>query len=316
MGWAAFRIGFGIFATVVFAFAIVGILLTGPVVIRTHDYDLDVDASPDRLRRTVERLCVDLSPRRADRPENLRATADWIEEEFTRAGLRVERRPYRIDGTEVHDVLGWRRAPRDPAGTVAVVAHYDVGARGPGADDNASGVAALLELVRTLPETAHTRTQVFAAIGRGGDPGLARRLAEENADLDLAVSLDTLGYYADRDGSQSFPWKAMRAYYPRSGNFVAIVGDAGAGDAIARVKRGMRSVGTIPVYSFRGVANPLRDDSSDHRSFAELGIPAVWVTDTASMRNPYYRTEDDTPATLDYSRLARLVEALHGVLAE
>jgi hypothetical protein len=128
------------------------------------------------------------------------------------------------------------------------------------------------------------------------------------------VALDLVGYYADRSGSQRVPHPLLRLYYPSRGDFIAVVGDTQSGAWIEAVKRGLSSAGTLPVQSLRAPAWLAPVDLSDHRSFRQLGLPGVLVTDTAFMRNPHYHAADDTPDTLDYERMAQLVRALHGVL--
>ena len=151
------------------------------------------------------------------------------------------------------------------------------------------GVAVLLELAGTLPEAPPRRTQLF-------------------------VALDLVGYFSDEPGSQTFPLPLLRLYYPSRGDFIAVVGDLTAGRPIKRVKRGMRSLAGIPVLSFRAPRAIPGFDWSDHYWFREHGFAAVLVTDTAMLRNPNYHRSTDLPDTLDFARMAEVVQGLHGVL--
>jgi hypothetical protein len=130
------------------------------------------------------------------------------------------------------------------------------------------------------------------------------------------VALDLVGYFSDEPGSQRFPLPGLRWLYPNRGNFVAVIGDLGAGPWIRRVKREMRSTRSIDVHSFRAPAALAGVDWSDHYSFRKLGLPGVLVTDTAFMRYPHYHTALDTPDQLDYARMAQLVVALHALFLD
>lgn len=327
MGWRIFRVTFGTVVGCLLLGSLAGILLTGPVVVRVPPADLEVSVSSDRLRETVTRLCGEFAPRRAERPENLAAVSGWIGSQLAEAGLAVEFQDYRAAGRLFRNVVGRRPGGADPAaGTYVIGAHYDAYGDSPGADDNASGVAVLLELARTLPRVRPKRTQLFVAFGpaepplagsdQTGSHVFARKLVADGVAVQLMISLDSVGYYSDRPRSQGFPYLALRLLYPDRGNFLAIVGDLHAGAAIERVKRGMLAMRSIPVHSLRASPGWVGHDLLDHGAFLGLGLPAVQVTDTAFMRFPYYHLAEDTPEKLDYERMAAVVQALHGVLWE
>jgi Zn-dependent M28 family amino/carboxypeptidase len=300
--------------------------ITGPVVVRGENLRLDVDPSPERLRATVERLCTEFGPRSHEYTGNLDHVALWIADELQQAELRVELQEYEIDGSLFRNVIG-RRPGSDPdAGSIVIGAHYDTVADTPGANDNASGVAVLLELTRTLPDVQPRRTHYFVAFSTEEPPFFdtddmgsfvfARELQREGVDVLLMLSLDLVGYYSDEPGSQHFPYSALRLLYPGRANFVAVIGDARSGPAIGRTKRGMLAAGTIPVHSFRAPAGSGLVHLSDHGSFRRLNMPAVQVSDTAFMRYSAYHRADDVPEKLDYTRMAEVVRSLHGVLWE
>jgi hypothetical protein len=320
------RIAFVTATVVLFVGSLAGIMFTGPVVVRAWPLVLDASPSPERLRSAVVRLCGELSPRNPRHPQKLDAAARWIAAELRTAGLEVELQDYRLPEGVFLNVIG-RHAGTDPAAPITVIgAHYDVHGEGPGADDNASGVAVLLELARTLPPARPRATRVFAAFAteeepfygteRMGSHVFARRLREEGARVETMISLDLVGYFSDARGSQRLPLPGLSLLYPDRGNFIAIVGDLHSGPSIMRVKRGMMATGAIPVHSFRAPASRFPVLLSDHWSFRQMGFPAVQITDTAFMRYPYYHTPGDVPERLDYERMAALVLALHGVLFE
>ena len=304
--------------------SLLAIGITGPVVVRVSKLQLDVDVSPDRLRSDVLRLSGEFYPRDYRHPDNLDAVAEWIADEFRRAGLEVTLQDYEIREGRFRNVVGFRPG-RERGGPVRVIgAHYDAYGELPGADDNASGVAALLELTRTLrPETPRldqyfvafsTEEPPFFGSADMGSAFFARTLVERDVDVDLMIALDGVGYFSDTPGSQGTPVAGLGLLYPRRGNFVAVVGDLRSGESIKRVKIHLRSMTDLPVHSFRGPVAIGGVDWSDHRSFRELDYPAVLITDTAFMRNPHYHTSHDTPETLDYVRLAEVVRGLHAIV--
>jgi Zn-dependent M28 family amino/carboxypeptidase len=322
------RRSFYAFAALLFGYALLGMFLTGPVAVRVPRAGLEVDPSPARLRTTVERLCREFAPRSPDRVDNLDRTAAWIADELRGGGLEVELQDYVLEEGRFRNVVGLRPGSDPQAGAIVIGAHYDAVPGTPGADDNASGVAVLLELVRTQPEDRRfKKTHYFVAFSTEEPPFFgtdamgshvfAEKLRAEGVDVRLMISLDLVGYYSDEPGSQHFPSAILRLFYPGRGNFVAIIGDARSGRAIELAKRGMKkAASTLPIHSFRAPSAFGVVDLSDHRSFRRHGWPAVQVTDTAFMRYPYYHRAEDTPDKLDYERMAELVRSLHGVLWE
>lgn len=312
-------------ALVLVAVLLAGWVLRGPAVRVSPVEGERRPVSAERLERSVRSL-VGFGPRWYTPPEDLARVADWLRGELTASGLAVTEQRYRLREGAYRNVIGtWRGT--DPArGVVIVGAHYDAYGKLPGADDNASGVAVLLELARTRPARPPRRTVLFVgfaneepplyASGDMGSPHFARRLVEIGTPVDLMLALDLVGYFSDEPGSQRLPASWMRLFYPTTGNFIGVVGDLGAGEWIGRVKRGLRAGATIPVFSFRAPRAIPGVDWSDHLWFRELGLPGVLVTDTAMMRNPHYHRRTDLPETLDYRRMAEVVHGLHGVLAE
>jgi hypothetical protein len=325
LNWKAlFRGLFVAAATLTFLGCLLAILITGPVVIRTQDEEIDVQPSVRRLRSDVKRLCTEFTPRSYRHIANLDRAAAWIEDEFRAAGLEVETQDYTVREGRYRNVIAVRRGAEDRDSVMVIGAHYDVYGDFPGADDNASGVAVLLELARTLPAEAPRRTQYLVAFSTEEPPffgsddmgsyRFAKRLREEGRRVEIMVALDLVGRFSDEPGSQQFPFPGLGLLYPSRGNFIAVVGDLRSGSAIKRVRSGMVATRALPVRSLRGPAAMPGIHWSDHSSFRRFDMPSVLVTDTAYLRNADYHTRDDTPDKLDYERMAKLVIALHGVL--
>ena len=281
-------------------------------------------ADPARLERYVRTLANELTPRDSDHPERLARPAAYIERQFRRHTSRVSDQPYEVDGTPVRNVIA-RFGPETGA-RVVIGAHYDTAGPYPGADDNASGVAGVLELARLLSERAPTAPVELVSYPleepphfytkRMGSAVHARALAEHGVDVRVMFSLEMIGYFTDEPRSQSFPLFFLRPFYPSRGNFIAVVGRWGWGQRalVRRVREAMRAATTLPVYSINAPRIVPGIAFSDHLNYWHQGYDAVMITDTAFYRNPYYHTPSDTPDTLDYDRMAMVVDGVLGTI--
>ena len=284
-----------------------------------------VDVRPERLRRDVEALCGTKVPRSINRPEGLAEAERYLLTTWKALGLSVRTQEFTVDGRTFrnHSVLfGSEQAER-----VVIGAHYDVYSDLPGADDNASGVAAVLELSRLLqtrkPTLPHAIELVawtneeppFFATEAMGSVAHAKALKQNAVPVKLVVSVEMIGYYSQEPGSQRYPLSAMRLAYPSRGNFLAIVGQAtpSAWWLVRRAKAAAEMLSSIPLRSINAPSFVPGIDFSDHRSYWLEGMPAVMVTDTSFYRNGNYHTEDDTPNTLDYDSMAQAVSAVYGI---
>ena len=295
----------------------------GPFVLRAPKV-ATLAGDPARLEATTRFLSQDCVPRSYRTLANLEKAAAFIEAAFRESGDDPRRQEYAVrEGTFANVIV--TRPGGDPSLPVVVVgAHYDAFGRTPGADDNASGVAVLLELARLTKDVPHRRTHVFAAFSTEeppffgttdmGSARLAEKLKADGTRVTLMVALDLVGFFCDEPGCQPYPFAAMSVVYPSRGDFIAVTGDMSSGAAIALCKRGIASAKSIPVVSFRAPRALGYTDLSDHSSFWDAGFPGVLVTDTDMLRNPRYHGDDDLPATLDFGRMAAVVEGLQGVL--
>jgi Peptidase family M28 len=273
---------------------------------------------PARLERHVRMLAETLHPRGHEHVANLDRAAAYLGAELTGSGGTVSEQAYDVRGRTYRNVLA-RFGPESGA-RVVVGAHYDAADDHPGADDNASGVAGLLELARllgqarpgapvelvayTLEEPPYFRTEQM------GSARHARSLKEAGARVRAMISLEMIGYFSDEPGSQSFPVSSLGLLYPSTGNFIAVVGDLGQTDLVREVKGAMKGATDLPVYSLNAPATVQGIDWSDHRSYWAHGYHAVMITDTSYLRNRAYHTDRDTPETLDYVRMGKTVEGV------
>lgn len=271
-------------------------------------------AEPARLRAHVERLAHDLGPRTAARPSDLAPAARYIRAELEALGLAVSEQPVEYEGDRYANLsaaLGPEEGER-----VVVGAHYDAAVPGPGADDDASGVAGLLELARLLRalEPPAGRIELVAYTleedGLVGSEAHARALFETGARVRAMLSLEMIGWFSDAPGSQRYPFGELALLYPTTGDFIAVVGAIGHGNLARRVKAAMRRASPLDVYSLNAPRFVPGVTLSDHASYWEAGYPALMITDTAFFRNPNYHAPTDTPETLDYARMAQVVDGV------
>jgi hypothetical protein len=272
-------------------------------------------AHPERLRDSVEMLATTLRPRDFEHPEDLDRAAAYIGKELRKAGGRVREQPFEVQGRAYKNVIALFGP--ETAERVVVGAHYDTEGSKPGADDNASGVAGLLELARLLGEQAPAASVELVAYSLEEPPNFrtenmgshvhAASLRATEVRVRAMLALEMIGYFSDAPHSQEFPFGALRWIYPTTGNFITVVGKLGQGRLARAVKRAMQAADDLPVRSINAPAMVPGIDFSDHRSYWQHGYPAVMITDTSFYRNPNYHTEHDLPVTLDYRRMAQVV---------
>lgn len=269
---------------------------------------------PARLEAHVRAL-VACGPREMIHPEALDAAAAYIEGQFQAAGGRLSRQAYEVRGRKVANLIArFGPEPRlGGAGLRVLGAHYDTCQGLPGADDNTSGVAVLLEVARylgahppvdpvelvawTLEEPPHFRSAEM------GSRVHARTLKASGLPVRLVLSLEMLGTFEDAPGSQHYPLLGLDWIYPDRGNFLALVGGWGDGWKVRWAKA--RLQGDLPIWSINAPSGIVGIDFSDHASYWKEGLPALMLTDTAFFRNPRYHTDQDLPERLDYHRMAQ-----------
>lgn len=278
--------------------------------------------SPARLETHVRALSETFFPRDAAHPENLDRAAAYIQREFAQANGRVSEQPYEVAGRTYRNVIAWFGP--DTQERIVVGAHYDTAGSQPGADDNASGVAGLIELAYllrqaplslgvelvafTLEEQPHFRSDQM------GSAVHAASLLQQDIPVRVMFSLEMIGYFTDASHSQGFPLPFLAAFYPSQGNFIALVGNLSQGFVVRYLKKAMQSASSLPVYSINAPRFVPGVDFSDHRNYWQAGYKAVMVTDTAFYRNPHYHTLQDTAGRLDYERMTMVVQGVYAAV--
>lgn len=288
-----------------------------------------MDVSLDRLREHVETLAI--SPRPAESGELLQARR-YATELLQQSGWDVEPQAFSAEDESGRSLNGVNLVARrgdlfDPSlPRFCLGAHLDSRPDSPGADDNASAVAALLEVARLLPESRRLAIELVAfdleEDGILGGAFHAEQSRSAGVDLRGMVSLEMLGYCDPAPGSQALP-RSLVGLYPDVGNFIAVIGNQNSGLLIERFRAGMQRVNGLPVETLAVPDNGNQLQAtrlSDHSPFWDAGFPALMITDTSFLRNPHYHLPSDTPETLDWEFLQRVtagcLEAVREVLAE
>jgi hypothetical protein len=294
-------------------------LVTQPLVRPIRSEPANVDAAT--LERHVRELAGNLHPRSSENFSNLQRAGDYILAAFIASGGETDVQKFEVQGNHYRNLIA-RFGPRQ--GPVLVIgAHYDANGETPGADDNASGVAGLLELARLLGANAPPQPVELVAYTLEEPPYFrttsmgsfqhAQALAESKREVRLMISLEMIGYFRDEPDSQQFPVPGLELLYPDQGDFIAIVGRFGDFSITRRVKALGTGATNLPIESINAPAKVPGVDFSDHLSYWHFKLPAVMVTDTAFLRNPNYHQVSDTPDTLDYGRMAKVVQAVYAV---
>ena len=282
----------------------------------------DETALRAELVADVQKLAGEIGERNMRQYPQLNAAADFIEASFARAGLQPRRDTYELKGQACHNIEAEIRGARPEI--VVIGAHYDSVFGCPGANDNGSGAAALLALARrfagkqtgqTLRFVAFTNEEPFYfQTEQMGSFVYAKRCKARGDQISAMISLETIGYFSDAPGSQTYPAPGLGAFYPSTGNFIGFVGNVGSRGLVRRAIAVFRQQAKLPS---EGAALPSFIPGvgwSDQWAFWQNGYPGIMVTDTAPFRYPHYHEATDTPDKLDYDRFALVVSGMEKVI--
>jgi hypothetical protein len=281
-------------------------------------------AVSNHLERHVRALAGEIGERNIWRPGSMEAAAAYIREMLVRYGYEVGSQEFTAFGRTALNLEVAIPGISRPEEIVLVSAHYDTVLNSPGANDNGSGVAGLLELGRLLAAGRFTRSvrlvcfaneeDPFYSVGEMGSQHYAREARARGERIVAMLSLETMGFYTEAAASQQYPFP-FAPFYPDRGNFIAFVGNLGSRTLVRQAIGLFRESTPFPS---EGTAAPgwlTGIGWSDHRSFWEQGYPALMLTDTAPFRYPWYHTRLDLPEKIDYDRVARVVVGVSRVVA-
>jgi len=276
---------------------------------------MEIQVDPQQLRRTLRAMIGERSPFRGHR--HLTEVESFIEAELEGYGAKIESDCFSYDGKTFRNVIGRLGNPRSDS-LIILGAHFDAVPGAPGADDNASGVAVLLESAQLLAQTDLSSQLLVCAfnleeLNMIGSTNFATKLKTAEARVAAMIALETVGYTDSRPGGQRYP-AGLSWLYPDRGDFIGVIGNWRSISLLRRFARQMRHVPGLPVET---LAVPGNGDLvsavrlSDHSPFWDLGYPALMITDTAFYRNPHYHGATDTLDTLDIDFMAKVC---HGVI--
>ena len=298
-------------------------IVTNPIPSTTKT-TVKIPVNKNRLYKDVETLTSILPARNYLNMESLNQSADYIFKELEKAGCRMERQKYEVDGRTYQNIIGSIGPASDSR--LIVGAHYDVCGDQAGADDNASAVAGLLEIARLINEmkpelkqridfVAYTLEEPpFFGSKYMGSAVHAESLFDNNVDVKGMICLEMIGYFSEEKDSQKYPIGFMKKWYPNKGNFIAVIGKLGQSKPVKTVKKLMRQAANIDVYSINAPTALQGIDFSDHRNYWNYGYDAVMINNTAFYRNQNYHKTSDTIETLDFEKMSEVVRGAYWVV--
>ncbi|MEE9144581.1 MAG: M28 family peptidase [Candidatus Binatia bacterium] len=276
--------------------------------------------SPEKLRKKLRHIIGERNPFSSH--SHLFEVENYIEKEFKSYGLSVENDNFTYGGKRYRNVIGSLGTIRNSP-LVILGAHFDSVEGSPGADDNASGLAVLLEAARILSGLRLQSPVLFCAfnleeLNMIGSTHFAKKLKAKRARIAGMISLEMVGFTDTRPGGQNYP-PSLRWLYPDHGNFIAIVGNKRSHILLKKFSQQMRAVPGLPVETLTVPGNGFRISQvrlSDHAPFWDLRYPALMVTDTAFFRNPHYHSASDTLETLDLDFMAKVCQGVISAIGQ
>lgn len=280
-----------------------------------------IPVQQSRLYEDVLTLTSIQPPRHYLNLDSINASAGYIAHELGMLNCKVEYQKYTAKNKEYKNVTATFGEVSKQR--IVVGAHYDVCGDQPGADDNASAVAGLLELARLIDELQPSLSYgiefvaycleepPFFATPFMGSLVHAKSLKEMNTQVKAMICLEMIGYFSDAPNSQHFPLNVLRYVYPTTGNFITVVGKLSQLGLVQKVARHMKEASSIGIQSFAAPNLIPAISLSDHRSYWQCGYPAVMINNTAFYRNPHYHQSTDTIDTLNFDKMAEVVKGVY-----
>lgn len=296
-------------------------VITKPTISFKKSYQLDIDTF--QIFKDVTSLTSISPPRNNRNMKSLNKAYDFIYGEFSKLDYKLETQKYKANHRTFKNLIATYN--EEKGNRLIIGAHYDVCEDTPGADDNASGVAALLALARLVDSLKppldfrldliaySTEEPPYNGIPMGSQVH-AKSLADDSVDIQLMISLDMLGYYSFEKNSQYYPINFFKFLYPNKADFALIVTKFGQGRHGKKLKKKMKQVCNMKLRSVNAPDKGKTLSSSDHGSYWVFGYNALVITDTSYLRNDNYHETTDTPETLNYKYIGEIVKGLYWYL--
>lgn len=278
------------------------------------------------LAKHVDYLAAQIGPRILAQPESIEATVAYLRGQWEQMGYEVREEPYESSDGPVKNLYVEIPGSQLPDDVIVLGAHYDTVAQSPGADDNASAVAVLLEASRLLKNQSPRRTLRFVAFACEESPYMSMgsmgsqhhaREAKQRGERVQMLCLEMVGYFLDEPNSQKVPPsipKFLHGLFPKRGNFLAAIGNLASWKLNWAFRRGFKQATRLSLFSLNLPEKVQEIRRSDNSSFWDQGFPALMLTDTSFLRNPHYHQPTDTPDTLDYDRMSQVTLGVVGAM--
>jgi hypothetical protein len=277
-----------------------------------------------RMKSDVMYLAETIGERNTCKPEGLLKTEQYISDRFAELGFYLRHETYPSAGMNVSNIEATLTGQAKANEIIVIGAHYDTAPGTPGADDNASGVAVLLELARHFKDRMPERTIRFVAFVNEEPPFIftdwmgshvyAHGCRQRNEKISGMLCLESLGYFSTASGSQQYP-QQLEKLYPNTGDFIVFCSNIASYPLLRRCVKQFRKTTRFPSEGLVAPEKLVVPISwSDHWAFWRMEYQAIMVTDTAFLRNPHYHLPNDLPEHLDYDRMARVTEGLKRVI--
>ncbi|MGA2915301.1 MAG: M28 family peptidase [Sedimentisphaerales bacterium] len=274
----------------------------------------------------VNKLADEIGERNVWNEKQYAAAADFIENSLVQAGYKISRQNYLAQGKNCCNIEAEKKGLKNPEQIIIIGAHYDSAYGTAGANDNASGVAAILALARNFANIKNVHTLRFVLFANEEPPFYhtdqmgsmvyAKSCRDKRDDIIAMICLETIGCYSDKPKSQRYP-RPFNLIYPTTGNFIGFVSNLGSSRKLLHTV--IASFRKNCLFPSEGGAVPeiiVGINWSDHWSFWQYDYPAIMVTDSAPFRYQYYHSPQDTPDKIDYESMARVVSGLEMVIAK
>ena len=285
----------------------------------------------ENLKEHVYTIVEKFNDRIYSNMEMLNGTAEYIHNAFSKYSDDVHYQTYELKEFVDDEVFEYKNVIANFKGTsecseglTIVGGHYDTFGGHAGANDNTSAVAGVLELARVLKANPPKCDVQIVAYTLEEPPAFgtdkmgsfihAQRLKEKGVKVKIAIVLDMIGFYSDEKNSQAYPAPLMDLYYPQEANFISVVSNFANILEVREAKNVLKETSNLPVYSINAPAMIPGIDFSDHQNYWKFDFPSVMITDTAFYRSNNYHTPNDTPDTLDYEKMAKVLEGVYGMI--
>jgi len=307
-------------------------MVAQPTFVTQTSKDKTTYIKAENLKKQVYTIVEKFNDRGYTNTQMLDHTAAYIYEVFSRYSDNVSYQTFEAqdpvgdETREYKNVIAKFKGRKQCNDEIYVIGgHYDTFGGFVGANDNTSAVAGLMELARvfkdnppkcnvqivayTLEEPPFFRTQKMGSYIH------AESLKKSHQKVKLVIALDMIGFFSDAEGSQGYPVSVMDLYYPSRANYISIVSNLSLTNiGHSRVKSVFKQTTDLPVYSINAFAFLPGIDFSDHHNYWKFDYPALLVSDTAFYRSKNYHTMNDTPDTLDYVKMAKVLEGVFTVV--